>query len=424
MTLHDELELRLDGMAQGGAGVGRHAGLVVFATGGLPGELVRVRLLERKSSYLRGVVSAVLEAAPDRVAPTLAAGDHAPWQHIDYPAQLRFKQTILREQLERLGGLSDLPIAPMIAAPQAWGYRNSARLHVDGAALGYHASGSRTVVPLANDPLLFPALNEALGALSGLLRPKLLRSVTLRGSRAFGYALAHLEPHPAVQPSELERLVSTWCAMVPSLAGVVSSEPGMAMGATTLHEELAGLTFSLSPTSFFQVNLAQAERMVALVHATLQPLAGQRLLDLYSGVGAFALPLAAAGAEVTAVEAARDALVDGRRSAELHGITNVRWINAPVERALPALDAAFSGAILDPPRRGCHPAVLQELLRLRLPRLVYISCHPGILCRDLPPLLQAGYQLELLQPFDLFPQTPHIETVVVLGLHPKLPASA
>ncbi|PDW03937.1 class I SAM-dependent RNA methyltransferase [Candidatus Viridilinea mediisalina] len=417
MTLHDQLELRLDGIAQGGAGVGRHDGLVVFATGGLPGELVRVRLYERKSSYMRGVVSAVLEASPDRVAPTIAAGDHAPWQQIAYPAQLRFKQTILREQLERLAGLADLPLEPIIAAPQPWGYRNSVRLHGDGAALGYHASASRTVVPLTHDPLLLPVLNEALGVLTRQLPPNMVQGVTLRGSRAFGYALAQLEPHPAVQPAELERFVSTWRAAVPSLAGVVSNGATAAMGASTLHEELAGLTFSLSPTSFFQVNLAQAERMVALVLSTLQPLAGQRILDLYSGAGAFALPLAAAGAAVTAIESGRDAIMDGRRSAEMHGITNVRWIHAPVERALPALDETYTGVILDPPRRGCHPVVLQELVRLRVPRLVYISCHPAILARDLPPLLQAGYHVALLQPFDFFPQTPHIETVVVLELH-------
>ncbi|RRR73875.1 MAG: class I SAM-dependent RNA methyltransferase [Candidatus Viridilinea halotolerans] len=416
MTLHNEIELTLDGIAQGGAGVGRYEGQVVFATGGLPGERVRVLLGERKPNYLRGLVSVVLEPSPDRVTPQLDAGDHAPWQHIAYAAQLRFKTTILREQLERMAGLTDLPLAPIIAAPQPWGYRNSARLHVAGSEVGYHASGSQTVVALTSDPLLLPALNEALAALAGQLPPNLLNGVTLRGSVAFGYALALLHALPEADMAALAHLIQVWRALVPSLAGVTVAGSDLSSGATTLHEELAGLIFSLSPTSFFQVNVAQAERMVTLVQDALQPAAGQALLDLYAGVGTFALPLAAAGAEVTAVDEARDALADGRRNAELNGISGVRWVQSPVERALPALVGPYAGVVLDPPRRGCHPAVLEELARLRIPRLVYISCHPGILSRDLPALLRTGYRIESIQPIDLFPQTPHIETVVVLAL--------
>lgn len=154
--------------------------------------------------------------------------------------------------------------------------------------------------------------------------------------------------------------------------------------------------------------------MLELTAQALAPAPGMRLLDLYSGVGAFGLPLAAAGASVTAVEEHAAAVADGRRSAELNGIAGVRFMRAPVERALPGIEGPFDGAVLDPPRRGCHPAVIEELARLAPRRVVYISCHPGILGRDLPPLLGLGYRLVRLQPVDLFPQTPHIETVVVL----------
>jgi 23S rRNA (uracil1939-C5)-methyltransferase len=163
------------------------------------------------------------------------------------------------------------------------------------------------------------------------------------------------------------------------------------------------------------VNTVQAAHLVRLAFESLEPAPGVRLLDLYSGVGAFALPLAAAGATVTAVEDHHAAVADGQRSAELNGIAGVSFVRSSVERALPSFDGPFDGVILDPPRRGCHPAVLEELARLAPPRLVYISCHPGILGRDLPPLLRAGYRLDYLQPVDLFPQTPHIETVVVMS---------
>lgn len=412
----DQLEMTIDGIAQGGDGVGRHDGIVVFARGGLPGEQVRVRLSERRSSFLRGEVVDVLTASPDRVAPAVVAGDHAPWQHIAYPAQLRLKETILREQLAKLAGLRDAPLRPIIAAARPWGYRNTARLHASGTALGYYAAGTHDVTPLAADPLLLPPLNEALAALGPLLAPGQIEGVTLRASAAYGYGLAVLHADMVADPEELELLAEAWRAHVPSLAGVLverrTLEP--ASGATSLHDVLADVVFSLGPASFFQVNVPQAAHLVRLAIEALEPAPGARLLDLYSGVGAFALPMAAAGATVTAVEDHRSAVADGERSAELNGIAGVTFVRAAVERALPALEGDFDGVVLDPPRRGCHPAVIEELARLAPPRLVYVSCHPGILGRDLPPLLRAGYTLDYLQPVDLFPQTPHIETVVVL----------
>lgn len=407
----EQLELTLDGIAQGGDGVGRHDGVVVFARGGLPGERVRVRIRERRPSYSRGEVVEVLEPAPERVEPRVA-GDHAPWQHIDYPAQLRFKETIVREQLAKLARLQDPPVAPILAAPHPWGYRNAARLHVDGAAIGYYAAGSRAVVDISADPLLLPALNEALAGLRDVLAPDLLRGVTLRASSAYGYSLAAIDPHPAAAPRDLEMLAMGWRARVPSLAGVTLD--GAAEGAATLRDELGGVVFDLSPESFFQINASQAGRMLDLLRERLEPRPGEAMLDAYSGAGTFALPLAAGLAEVTAVEEHAAAVADGERSAALNGIINVRFLRAPAERALPELEGPFDLAVLDPPRRGCHPAVLDALARLAPPRLAYISCHPGILARDLGPLLASGYTLELVQPVDLFPQTPHIETVVIL----------
>lgn len=411
------IDLTIDSMAQGGDGVGRHEGMVVFARGGLPGERVRVALAERRPNFLRGPVVEVLEPAPERVAPRVAADGHAPWQHIDYAAQLRFKERILREQLAKLAGIVDPPLAPMIAAPQPWGYRNSARLHVADARIGYHAAGTREVIELAEDPLLLPALNEALAGLRPLLAPDLVHGVMLRASAAYGYGVAALDPQAGVG-SKLEALADVWLSAVPTLAGVVVAGQGghnEGAGVQTLHDELAGVVFDLGPDSFFQVHAAQAARMIELVRAGLQLEPGGRLLDVYSGVGTFALPLAAELGEVIAVEEHPAAVTDGERSAALNNLTNVRFIQAPAERAMLALDGPFNGVVLDPPRRGCHPTVLDELIALMPPRIAYISCHPGILGRDLVPLLGAGYHLELVQPIDLFPQTPHIEAVVILA---------
>jgi 23S rRNA (uracil1939-C5)-methyltransferase len=416
----DLLELTVDSMAQGGDGVGRDDGMVVFARGGLPGERVRVRILERRPSFARGEVAEVLEASPERVAPRLSVDAHAPWQHIAYTAQLRFKEQIVREQLAKLAGIADAPLAPIIGAPRPWGYRNSARLHAQGGRIGYHEAGTNHVVDLPEDPMLLPALNDALRALRELAAPGQIEGVTLRASAAYGYSLAALRPGHDGDPDDLELLAEAWRSRAPSLAGVVVERShgrpgGVVSGVGTLNDELGGIVFELGTESFFQVNADQAARMVELVAAALRPGPGVKLLDLYSGVGTFALPLAVAGSTVVAVEEHPAAVADGEHSAALNGVEGVRFVQAPVERALPGAEDRYDGVVLDPPRRGCHPAVLEELARLQPPRIVYISCHPGILGRDLVPLLRAGYTLEQVQPIDLFPQTPHIEAIVTLG---------
>jgi 23S rRNA (uracil1939-C5)-methyltransferase len=413
----EELLLEIHGIAQGGDGVGRADGMVIFVTGALPGEQVRVQISERRPSYARGSVVEVVRPSPDRVAPITADDGHAAWQHIAYPAQLRLKEQIIREQLAKLAGLSEPPVAPILAAARPWGYRNSATLHVEGGKVGYHYSGSRHVSDLTYDPLLLPALNAALEGLREVLPTfkSAVESVTLRASGAYGYAVGLLHGHDRASPANLADLGAAWQLRAPVLAGVAVDAPGYIQPAPVyIHDELGGVAFVLSPDSFFQVNAAQAEQMLGVIRAQLDLQPGGRLLDVYSGAGTFALPMSAGLAKVVAIEENPSAVADGVRSAPYNGIINVDFVQAAAERAMPRLDEPFDAAIIDPPRRGCHPAVLEELARLAPPTIAYISCHPGILARDLGPLLNVGYRLDLVQPVDLFPQTPHIECVVIL----------
>lgn len=406
------IELDIERIAQGGDGVGRLGELVVFVAGALPGERVRAIIKERHSRFLRATLSEIIHASPDRVAPIVSPGDHVPWQQIAYPAQVCYKTAIVAEQINKFLPSVDVPVQPAIAAPQPWGYRNSARLHADGAALGYHAAGDKTVVDLTDDPLLLPALRAALAGLRQLPFAGLIKEVTLRASATYGYAAARLEPLPTADRSALARLAATWMAATPVLAGVTLGDESL-VGTEAIYDELGGVVFRLSLGSFFQVNHAQAERMVEVVRAALAPRGG-RLLDAYSGVGSFALPLAAGYDEVVAVEAYHPAVHDGRQSAADNHITNVQFIAGVAERVVNQLTGPFHAAILDPPRRGCHPALIEAIIKHAPNTIVYISCHPGLIGRDLAPLLAADYQLTLVQPIDLFPQTPHIETIVVL----------
>jgi 23S rRNA m(5)U-1939 methyltransferase (EC 2.1.1.-) len=192
ICMTETIELEIEGIAQGGDGVGRLEELVVFVSGAIPGERVRANVYERHTRFLRATVSEILRAAPERIAPRVSPGDHVPWQHIDYPAQVRLKGAIVAEQIRKFLPNIAVPVQPVIAAPQPWGYRNSARLHVDGSALGYHATGTKTVVDLADDPLLLPVLREALAGLRQLSFAGLINEVTLQASAAYGYAAARL----------------------------------------------------------------------------------------------------------------------------------------------------------------------------------------------------------------------------------------
>jgi 23S rRNA (uracil1939-C5)-methyltransferase len=431
------LELTLDGIAQGGEGVGRWQERVVFARGGLPGERVQVRLRERHEAYARGDVVEVLEASPDRIEPRLPGADHMPWQHIDYPAQLRFKRQILADQLSKIGGLIDPPVAETLAAPRPWAYRNSARFHGDGARIGYYAADSHDLLEIEADPLLLPVLNDALFALRDVVRAygPAPAEVILRASEAYGYALAELRRPERGSPEhsrrvegrgsdaesarELSQLATRWRMRCPALAGVTlpraPGQPPAALGADHLIEELGGIAFHLRPATFFQVNVAAAEALLGLVRAGLDLSGDGRLLDVYCGAGAFALPLAAVASEVVGIEEFAGAVEDGRTTAAANGIANVRFEIGRAEVVLGQIDGPFGAAVLDPPRRGCHPQALEQLLRMAPAQLVYISCHPATLARDLKLLLAGGYNLVSIQPVDLFPQTAHIESVCVLS---------
>lgn len=417
----DTLELTLDGIAQGGEGVGRWQERVVFAGGGLPGERVVVRLTERHDHYARGEVVEVIEVSPDRVPPRLRGANHMPWQYIDYPAQARFKRRILADQLAKIGGLADVAIEETLPAARPWGYRNSARLHGEGTRLGYYAAGSRDIQEIAADPLLLPVLNDALAALRAVVREvgEGPAEALLRASETYGYALAALRgPGGAQHAVPLLALAGRWRMRCPPLAGVVlPAAPGApleALGTGRLIEELGGVAFHLRPATFFQVNLAAAETLLRLTHAGLELHGGERLLDLYCGAGAFALPLAATADEVVGIEEAADAVEDGRISAAENGIGNARFVAGRVEAALAEIDGPFDAVVLDPPRRGCHPKALEHLLRLAPARMVYVSCHPATLARDLKTLVAGGYRVTSVRPVDLFPQTAHVESVTVL----------
>lgn len=422
MQWPDELELELTAMAQGGDAVGRYEGRAVFAGGGLPGELVRVRLADRQASFARGRVTEVLRSAPERrdsACPLEQICGAADWRWIDDTAQRRFKAEILREQLQHIGGLEvavlpdDSPAISEDSPLLPGGYRTTAELHVAGERIGYYMPGSRRVADVAGCCLHHPLINEALAALRPLLQAAAgvtLRGVTIRCSPATGQVLAVLDGR-----GPLRELAQQWRRAYPALAGVTHAQSRRALdGQDWIEQQGGGVRFHVSASSFFQINHQQIERLVARVRTLLDAQPKTRLLDLYCGVGLFGLALARDVAAVVGVEEWEPAIADARRSAKRNGITNVGFHVGGVERVLGTLSGSFDRVVLDPPRRGCAPEVIAALGKRQPARIVYVSCHPGTLARDCKLLAAAGYRITSAEVIDMFPHTHHVESIVRL----------
>lgn len=400
--------LKLTQIAHGGPALGRHNGKVFFVPYALPGETVAVEVETSKKGWARARLVEVVEPSPDRV---VAACPHfgpdacggCQWQHISYSAQLAYKTEVVRDQLSRLGGLTEVPVRATRPVGDPWGYRNHVQLHVSSGGLGYVSADLQGVEPINTCPIMHPLVAELFDELD--IEIEGLERLSLRAGVNTGQQLVIFETSDD-EPFELmvDRPVS--CVLMLS-----DGTPVTLVGNAHLVERVAGFEFRVSAGSFFQVNTAGAEVLVDTVAGYLSPHPHETLLDLYCGVGLFSLALASRIGQVIAVEGHSGAVADARFNIKLAGIDNVTIIEDDVERALTNLELAVQAAIVDPPRSGCGPDVVAALVALRPERLVYVACDPATLARDAKSLTSAGYNLVEVQPLDLFPQTYHVESV-------------
>jgi 23S rRNA (uracil1939-C5)-methyltransferase len=409
-----EVTLDLEGLSHLGGAVGRLDEMVYFVAYGLPGERVVARVVREHGSYSRAETSAVVRPCTDDRTPPpcpyFAKCGGCAWQHARYERQLDYKTRTVQEQLARLGGFDDPPLRPMIGATDPYHYRNHVRLSSrrDGT-LGFTREQSHAVLTIEHCHLALPEINAMLAALQGRGGRK-LHQVALRHSVLTGQSL--VTPHVPDTPIET--------------------------GQRSLEDEVLGRRFRISANSFFQVNTrpvrralppsiaapwveareadwSQADLLALLALDRLAAEPGETILDAYCGVGTFALLAAerlAGRGQVVGIEWAHQAVEDARHNAA--GLANVELIQGGVEKVLPELDLRPDGVILDPARAGCDRAVLDALLVRQPRRIVYVSCDPSTLARDLRIMVDGGYALREVQPVDMFPQTYHIECVATL----------
>ncbi len=413
----------IDGFTHGGEGVARVDGKAVFVAGALPGERVELRVTEDQDRWARAEVVEVLEPSPDRVEPPCPVADTCggcDLQHASPEAQVRLKTRVVREQLERLGRFEDPPVLPGRAVGPALGYRAHARLHAapDGR-LGFHAEGTNDVVPIDECPVLTPVANQLLrlvGSSTGATEVELRTDgVAPDGDPADGVVV--LTPGPGaldIPDGDHDLLLRQPEDVDGGATGTVAMR-----GDGVLDVDVAGLTFALPTSGFFQVSTHAAEALVEEVLRAAGEVDGRLVWDLYAGVGLLALPLARAGAEVLAVEGNPAAVAAARVNAEENGL-DVTVEEGDVHEAL--RDRAREGVldlpdvvVLDPPRTGVGREPLEDLAALAPPRVVLVACDPASLARDAKALVAAGYRLDRVQPLDLFPMTHHVEAVATFS---------
>jgi 23S rRNA (uracil1939-C5)-methyltransferase len=383
------VQLRAGPIVFGGACLSHlEDGRVVFISFAAPGELVEAAIERSHNDYLEAVVVRIIEPSPHRTEPPCELFGQCggcQLQHITYAEQLRAKEEVVREQLRRIGRLDEAAVRPIVGAEHPWAYRNHLRFSTGRmyGDLGFIRRGGRALMKVESCPIADPWLNERLGELQGHGRG--LHQVQMRRSPATGDYLVYPEMPGAPFPT----------------------------GQDSYRESLAGHEFQVQASAFFQVNAAQAEQMVRLVGSAL-PRQGRLLVDAFAGVGTFAVIFAGRFERVIAIEESRQASADAE--VNIRVTPNVEMRAGKVEEILPFLDAAPDAVLLDPPRPGCAPAVLEAIARFRPARVVYVSCNPSTLARDLRLLVDSGYTLDHVTPLDMFPQTGHIECVSQLTL--------
>jgi 23S rRNA (uracil1939-C5)-methyltransferase len=451
-----EIVLDIEHLNIAGDGVARHRGRALTVAFTIPGERVRARLEPSRPGSASLVE--VVRPSPHRVLPRCAhfgvCGGCA-WQHIAYDEQLRLKTGIVARLVQQAvpGAPAPRPMIAATALDDPWHYRQKVHFVFGSVArgrqrgeliMGHYARGSRRVMAVHECPVhdergntVAFALFDAYAAIGSRQAPTTLKSLAIRVSGSTEETLTTLvvsdDGDQGVRAATRKALAAAWAPSSFHVnlhprgdAFIFGPETRRISGTERLRDAVSGVSFLISPTSFFQTNIRAAEILVRLVVEAVPP--GAAVLDLYAGAGLFALPLARRGHRVTAVEANRTAVADGEASARVNRIPpdTCRFVARPVgvftkrpafaERLRPAGSrTAASVVILDPPREGCEAAVLDDVFgHIGPATAIHVSCNPETLARDLTRIAQHGYTIASMQPVDMFPHTPHIETVVVL----------
>jgi 23S rRNA (uracil1939-C5)-methyltransferase len=425
---------------------------VVFVPATVPGDRVQVRLVRVKPRYAYAQLVKILEPSPDRQRPECIVADKCggcQWQHVDYETQQRAKKEQVIQALKRIGQFADPPVDSLLANAQQFHYRNKATYPLGQSATGqvqagYYRKGSHRLVNLNQCPIQDDRLDPLLASLKQDIQAQgwqiydevthqgALRHLSLRIGQQTGQILITLVSRERTLPG-LEEQAALWCdryqgenSQVVGVClnhnpqrtnAIFGSKTICLAGQDYLEESWGGLRLRLRSDTFFQIHSDQAEKLLAIVLAELQLTGTEAIVDAYCGIGTLTLPLAQQAGQVWGIESLPSSVHQARENAALNGLEQVHIEEGTVEAVLPQLPFHPDIVVLDPPRKGCDRQVLDTLLRVQPQRIVYLSCNPATLARDLKILCETQvYRLSRVQPADFFPQTAHVEAVAFLQL--------
>ncbi|WP_408955643.1 23S rRNA (uracil(1939)-C(5))-methyltransferase RlmD [Natroniella sp. ANB-PHB2] len=442
----EEIIIELEDLATGGDAVGRVDGFVIFIPGGIPGEKVKVEITQVKKSYGRAKIVEVIEQSAERVQPSCQEDEDCGGcqiSYFDYQAQLKYKRKIVVDTIERIAKLTEVKVNPVKGMENPFFYRNKAQFPVakqgDKVITGFYALGTHKLIELEDckiqHPLINRVLREAIDLIEehqvsiydekqhkGLLRHLVVRVGVCTNQAMLIFVTKNEEFSAGVEIATelLERipeLVSVNQNINPEETNIVlGRRTKQLVGEDHIIDYIGPIKYKISPLAFFQVNTLQAKILYDQVVEYAQLSGTERVLDAYCGVGSIALYLARFAKEVWGIEVIGEAIEAAQENAQLNEIDNCQFEVGKVREVLPRLKKELRPEVIvvDPPRKGCHQEVLATFVELEPERIVYVSCDPASLARDLKYLTEAGYQLEEIQPVDMFPQTYHIENVALL----------
>ena len=449
------VEVTIVDLNDAGEGVGRLGTRVVFVPDTVTGDRALVRLVRVKPQYAYGKLHELLEPSPHRIRPRCIVADKCggcQWQHIDYEYQLEAKRHQVIQAIERIGGIANPPVAPTLGTNSPLEYRNKVTYPLGISSThqvqaGYYQKGTHQLINLNQCPVQDSRLNPLLAEVKQDIQKRRwnvyregkasaknvktrslpqVRHLSLRIGRRTGEMLLTLVVTDWNLP-QVEEQARKWLSRYPELVGVClnrnpyntnvifGQKTRCIAGQDYLREEFADLQFQLRADTFFQVYTEQAEALLQVILERLALQGNEVLLDAYCGIGTFTLPLAQRVGQAIGLEVQAASIEQAKINAEINKIDNVTFHVGQVEKLLPQLDVKPDVVLLDPPRKGCDRIVLDTLLQIKPQHIVYISCKPATLARDLKTLCDAGgYQLTYVQPADFFPQTAHVECAAFL----------
>jgi len=414
------LECLITGITHNGEGVARLDGQATFVPLAIPGETVDIRIVERKKNYQRAHLVEVIDPSPDRVVPACPyfpeCGGCA-YHHISYGRQLQLKREVVQNSLQRIGALN-VEVNPVIGMEHPWYYRNKVEWHTGKESgqprLGYYRQDSHRLIGIDKCLLISREMQEYSRYIKDHLQELKVPEdckVTVRQSSGNGEIML-IFSGSASSDIDFARMLNYQEA-----ASIYSIDQGLLRlhyGNQTLTETVAGLKLEIAPLAFLQVNHLQMEKMLEIIrdYACLQP--DDTILDAYCGTGTIALALASSVRRAVGVESFKDSIKNAKRNAWQNNVTNCKFIKGACEKIVPELEENFDVVILDPPRAGCKSQLIQAVINQSPRSIIYVSCNPATLARDLAHLVKANYIVTKVQPIDMFPHTHHVECCVLL----------